>query len=315
MKFMFGLDLNLWRVFDSVMELRNLDRAAERLGITQSAVSHALRRLRLALDDPLFVRGPGGLRPTERAEQIAPGVHEALIALRGARAQPSFDPSVSQRAFTIAAPNYFCVLVIPQLVSRIRAEAPDITIHVVSVQESLVVALDRGSVDVALGAAAVDVPARLVQDVLYRDDLVWIARRDNPLVREPFDPERLVNQPRVGMSVPQPFQTLGEVIGDTLRLLPRRQIEFETPLADMTTAYDSPTVIAIAARTDFVALVPKATALRAMEQEKIAILGDAPGLSLEMAMLWHGQHRGDVGHKWLRDQIRSCSREVLARDH
>jgi DNA-binding transcriptional LysR family regulator len=166
MTFMKNIDLNLWRVFDSVMELRNLNRAAERLGVTQSAVSHALRRLRFALGDPLFVRGPDGLTPTERAEQIAPSVHEALVVLRGARAQPSFNPAVSNRGFTIAAPNYFCLLVIPRLFSRVRAAAPGIAIHVVPVLQDLIVSLDRGSIDVAVGAAAVDVPARLVQEVL-----------------------------------------------------------------------------------------------------------------------------------------------------
>jgi DNA-binding transcriptional LysR family regulator len=303
MTFMQSFDLNLWRVFDSVMELRNLNRAAERLGITQSAVSHALRRLRFALGDALFVRGPDGLRPTERAEQIAPSVHEALVVLRGARAQPSFNPAVSTKGFTIAAPNYFCLLVIPRLFSRVQAAAPGIAIHVVPVQEDLIVSLDRGSIDVALGATAVDVPARLVQEALYREAMVWISRRDHPAVRETFDPARLVSWPRVRISVPRPFRTLGEDTGDTLQLLPSRRLEAEAALATTTAVYDSLTAIAIAAQTDFLALIPKGIAVHAMSHEEIAILGEAPGLSREMAMLWHGQHRGDVAHKWLREQL------------
>jgi DNA-binding transcriptional LysR family regulator len=231
----------------------------------------------------------------------------AKARLIPAKVSSSSGSSVSNRGFTIAAPIYFCVLVIPHLISRIRAEAPGITIHVVPVQESLVVALDRGAIDVTLGAAAVDVPARLVQDALYREDMVWISRRDNPVAKKPFDAAQLVSQPRVGMAIPRPFHTMGEDTGDTLQLLPRRQLEFEAriSLADITTVYDSPTAIAIAARTDFVTLAPKGMALHAMKHEEIAILGDAHGLSLEMAMLWHSQHRGDAAPSGR--EMKSCS--------
>ena len=81
---MVELDLNLLRVFDTLFEMRSVTRAAGKLGLTQSAVSHALRRLRDALDDPVFVRAPGGLQPTARAIEIAPGVREGLAQLRGA---------------------------------------------------------------------------------------------------------------------------------------------------------------------------------------------------------------------------------------
>jgi DNA-binding transcriptional LysR family regulator len=309
---MHSIDLNLWRVFDTVMEVRNLNCAGARLGITQSAVSHALRRLRFTLGDPLFIRTPDGLRPTDRAEEIAPGIHEALVVLRGASAQPYFDPALSERRFTIVAPNYFCLLVIPRLFSRIRAAAPGIAIHVIPVQEDLVASLDRGSIDVALGAAAVDVPARLIQETFYREVMVWISRRDHPLVSEPFDPVLLLTYPRVGISVPRPYRIAGENAGDTPQLLPIRYLELETKLslASMTAVYDASTAIAVAARTDLLGLVTKGMAVHAMHYKEIAILGEAPGLSIEMAMLWHGRHRGDPGHKWLREEILHTMVEV-----
>ena len=87
------LDLNLLRVFDILMEVHSVSRAADRLGLTQSAVSHALARLREQLDDPLFVRARGGLIPTARAREIAPKVREGLASLRDAVSHPGFDPA------------------------------------------------------------------------------------------------------------------------------------------------------------------------------------------------------------------------------
>jgi DNA-binding transcriptional LysR family regulator len=82
------MDLNLLRVFDTLMELRSVTRAADRIGVTQSAVSHALGRLRHALDDPLFVRGAQGLQPTPRASEMAPGVREGLRQINQTLSHP-----------------------------------------------------------------------------------------------------------------------------------------------------------------------------------------------------------------------------------
>jgi DNA-binding transcriptional LysR family regulator len=290
------------------MELRSVTRAADRLGLTQSAVSHALRRLRVALGDPLFVRGPEGLNPTERAEDMAPGVHEALNTLRGARAQPVFDPSSARRRFTIAAASYFCALLVPALTARIRHEAPGVALHVVPVHEALVRSLDRGSVDLALGAA-VDAAARFVQERLYGEEMVWVAAGDNPIAAQPFDAARVASLPRVMISVTRPFEALEPAPGDVLQILPSRHIEAETPPSPdgIITVYDSQTAVAVAARTDHVALVAKRIAIRGKGRENIAILGPAPASSFEMTMLWHSKHRGDAGHAWLRNEIRHAA--------
>ena len=126
---MIEIDLNLLRVFDTLIEVRSVTRAAGKLGLTQSAVSHALARLRNALDDPLFVRAPGGLQPTARALEIAPGVREGLAQLRGALSPTEFDPATASRTFTLAAGSYFCVLLVPELIARVRAAAPDVVLR------------------------------------------------------------------------------------------------------------------------------------------------------------------------------------------
>src|SRR5580692_10410569 len=101
-----SLDLNLLRVFDAMADELNVTRAGGRLGLSQSAVSHALRRLRHALQDPLFVRGPEGMRPTARAEEIAPRLRQGLAQVQEALSPTAFSPSTTTRRFTIATSGY-----------------------------------------------------------------------------------------------------------------------------------------------------------------------------------------------------------------
>src|SRR5580765_1082764 len=100
------LDLNLLRVFDALAEERSVTRAGERLGLTQSAVSHALNRLRYALEDELFLRGPDGMTPTPRAAEIWPELRRGLSQLQHSLAPTEFAPEQAERTFHITASAY-----------------------------------------------------------------------------------------------------------------------------------------------------------------------------------------------------------------
>jgi len=104
---MVNIDLNLLRIFDILYDERSVTRAAAHLFFTQSAVSHALARLREVLGDPLFLRIPSGLQPTERAQQLAPRLRVALAEIRSAVAPPMFDPAKTRQHFVIAAGSDF----------------------------------------------------------------------------------------------------------------------------------------------------------------------------------------------------------------
>src|SRR6202051_2131645 len=92
-----NLDLNLLRVFEALMDERSATRAGARLGLTQSALSHALNRLRHVLKDELFVRGPDGMQPTERAAEIAPRLRQGLFQLQLALTPSAFIPEITDR--------------------------------------------------------------------------------------------------------------------------------------------------------------------------------------------------------------------------
>src|ERR1700756_5992033 len=95
------LDLNLLKIFEALRDERSAPRAGARLGLTQSAISHALNRLRYVLQDELFVRGPDGMQPSPRAGEIAPRLREGLLQLQLALGPVEFDPATTERCFTI----------------------------------------------------------------------------------------------------------------------------------------------------------------------------------------------------------------------
>lgn len=304
---MIDVDLNLLRVFDTLFEVRNVTRAAGRLGLTQSAVSHALRRLRDAIDDPLFVRGPGGLQPTARATEIAPGVREGLAQLRGALSPTEFVPATASRRFTIAAGAYFCTLVVPDLVAQLRVTAPDVIIRIVPLGADLLPELDQSGVDLALGAFT-RIPSRLASERLYREDLVWIAAADNPVATMPFDAALFAAAPRLTISVGRPFEPLRSALPEGVlerkTIAETGEVERLGLIDDAAAVYDALTAIAIVSRTDMVALVPRRFAERDDAAGIVTIDAPERGGGIDLMMLWHGKVDDDPGLAWLRGVIR-----------
>src|SRR5262245_17775553 len=121
-------DLNLLVLFQTVFEERHVARAAARLHVSPSAVSHGLGRLREALHDPLFMRNPRGVVPTARAEALATPVAEILSRVRDVVETDRFDPATSRRRFTIGAPDALCAVMLPRLLVTLRQRAPGIDV-------------------------------------------------------------------------------------------------------------------------------------------------------------------------------------------
>ncbi len=190
------LDLNLLKVFVALFDEGSVTKAGARLGLTQSAVSHALSRLRYALGDDLFVRGPFGMQPTPRASEIVPEVRLGLAHLQAAFAPPDFVPSETDRRFVMAAGPYPTSMLMPPLTARLRREAPGVSIRVRGPEGPPVEALDSGGCDLVLGIFG-RMPDRLAAEPVYGDRLVWVMREDHPLAERPLTLERLAQAPHV----------------------------------------------------------------------------------------------------------------------
>ena len=177
-----NLDLNLLRVFVVIWQERHLGAASERLNLTPSAVSHALRRLREHLGDELFVRAGRRLKPTAKAQHLGPIMQDYIDQLRGLiESQSTFDPSTSRRNFVVGLRDPIESTFLPNLM-RVRAEeAPNINVHSVRLDRTgMVEQLRQGQLDFAIDVQ-VEVPELVRQSLLTSDPLIVIMRKSHPL--------------------------------------------------------------------------------------------------------------------------------------
>lgn len=170
------IDLNLFRVFEVIYRERNLTRAAVILSLSQSAVSHALNRLREQLGDPLFVREGRGVAPTPLARQLAPGIQDALGGLlRSVSRGQHFDPQRDRRTFRLNMPEQMEPVVLPAILAHLRQVAPTLEVRSSSVHwAELKHELLAGRIDLAIEIAR-PTDTDLRQQLLLRDPLCVVA--------------------------------------------------------------------------------------------------------------------------------------------
>jgi DNA-binding transcriptional LysR family regulator len=182
------LDLNLLVLFEVVLDERNVARAAERLSLSPSAVSHGLGRLRRMLGDPLFLRNPKGVVPTARAQALAEPVAEVLSGVRRVLGAPArFEATTSRRRFAIGAPDAIGAVLLPKLLRAVRRDAPGIDIaarNVLPPWSETLADLDARRLDVAILPQS-EVPARFTTHLLFEEHFVVAMRRGHPLGRRP----------------------------------------------------------------------------------------------------------------------------------
>ena len=196
-------DLNLLLVFEALMRERHVTRAAERLYLSQPALSHSLKRLRESLDDPLFIRTEKGMQPTPRAQALQPVVQQALALLREGLAPPAlFSPANSTRRFTLATTDYFEEVMYPTFLSQLLAYAPGISFSIELItQEVLSEGLEQRQVDMVVGLDSQSVlPSGVIQTPWMDEDLVCLAASHNERVGEALDIAQFAREPHVELA-------------------------------------------------------------------------------------------------------------------
>jgi DNA-binding transcriptional LysR family regulator len=175
------LDLNLLLVFDALLRTRSTTLAAEELRLTQSAVSNALKRLRVAFSDPLFVKTPEGMLPTEFAQKLARPISEGLSSIRDAvETKSSFDPSTSDRTFHIYMSDIGQMVFMPKLIAELAKTAPKLKIVTVEVShKDAQYAMATGGIDLAIGLF-MNFSSGFHEQRLFREHYVAMVRRDHP---------------------------------------------------------------------------------------------------------------------------------------
>ncbi|WP_035986242.1 LysR family transcriptional regulator [Leptolyngbya sp. KIOST-1] len=180
-----AIDLNLLVAFEALHAERSVTGAAQRIHVGQPAMSAALGRLRSLLGDDLFVRVGREMKPTAKADAIAPQVAAALDTIRAALAAfPTFSPANSRQVFTLAASDYFASLVVPKLLELLSNQAPFIDLRFITVEkESFVELLEGGVIDVALGTFA-QLPNHILKENLLSERFVGVCRGGHPALQK-----------------------------------------------------------------------------------------------------------------------------------
>ncbi|MEJ8814676.1 LysR family transcriptional regulator [Variovorax ureilyticus] len=196
------LDLNLLTLFDALLREQSVTRAAEAVGVTQSAVSHALNRLRDFFDDPLFVKAPEGMVPTRKAEALKPAVVDIVAAIRQRiLSEAAFDPATSHRIFTLCMTDMGELVFLPPLLNQFRALAPRCRVRTLQVpSEQIEGLLSSGEADLALGSIRT-APEGLYRQRLFMHLLVTIVSARNRQVGEQLTLQQFEQMPHVAVSL------------------------------------------------------------------------------------------------------------------
>ncbi|HVP20913.1 MAG TPA: LysR family transcriptional regulator [Anaerolineaceae bacterium] len=291
-------DLNLLVAFDWLMQEQNVSRAAERMFVSQSAMSHTLQRLRQQLDDPLLVKTPSGMKPTERAMALIEPVRAVLREVESLIRQPEvFDPARSQRRFVMAATDYMDFLLIPPLIERIAQEAPGIDIHVKRTDLPFPEKeLETGELDIVLGFEAILKPAGyLTSRKLFDDRMTCLLRRDHPIIQG--DKISLDDYITLKHMLISRTGTRTGVIDDWLA---ERGLERRIALI-VPHFLSAPFIVA---KTDMLLSLPLRIAEQFVRLAPLRVLPVPIELpSYDLVMIWHPLRENDSAHRWLREQI------------
>lgn len=290
------IDLNLLVAFDALMSEGGVTRAAVKVGLGQSAMSHALARLRLMFADELLVRAPGGMKPTPKALALTEPVRAALAQIEAIVAPPAaFDPATADRVFTIGLPDSTEVLLVPRLIAHLQAVAPRVRLLLRSVDRYRILQdLDAGRVDLGIGLFE-EGEAHHKRRLLHRDDYLCIFNSELVGVEPPISLEDYVRLPHVLTSLVESAHGVVDVALAKLGLT-------------RTIALTSPRFTAV----PFV--VREAPVIATMHSRVARFFAGAMGLAVSPApielpdiaisMIWHSSFDADPANRWLRETIR-----------
>jgi len=287
-------DLNLLQTFHAVHATGSVSRAAERLGVSQPTVSHALRRLRAAHKDALFVRARGGMAPTAKAERLAGAVGHALSTLETAlRETDSYDPLRSERTFRLHMSDIGEAIFLPSLVAALARHAPKVRLEAFQLDDAEILpALEGGRIDLALGyIPALDVERRF----LLHEQYVVLMRGGHPLARRAPTREALArldyvlvrSHPASGRAL----QALG--LQDRIRLtLPHFMV-----------------LPRIVAETDLAAVMPSRLAAAFRQMGHYAVRRPRGLPKFDVSVHWYWRYESEPANRWLRELIVGLFRE------
>jgi DNA-binding transcriptional LysR family regulator len=305
------LDLTQIRLVAELSRLHQISAASERIGISQSAASHALAKLRKQLGDPLFTRTAKGLEPTPYGERLGIAARESLDVLQaGLASSRPFDPRTTTRRFNFYTSNVGQMVLLPKLVARLKSQAPGATLRVVPIPiENPGEALSSGEVDVAVGFFDNLLTTGFLQSFLFMERYVCIVRAGHPNFR-------------MGMSV-EAFTNSEHAIADSTgmahAIIDQLLARYDVHRQDTVRVPDFHVLPTVIANSDLLAVIPSRLAQALQHQAAIKVLPmPVPMPPWKIHIYWHERYHHDPPIRWFRslfvELFRSRSARASTRD-
>jgi DNA-binding transcriptional LysR family regulator len=289
------LDLNLLVLLDALLAERSVTRAAARVSLGQSAMSHNLARLRLLFQDELLVRTADGMQPTPRAAALIAPVRAVLADIQAiALRRPTFDPATAERRFRITVPDRLEITLVPRLLKLLVREAPGISLQLRSSDRFAVVGmLDRDELDLGIGVFTEGGTAHK-RRILYQEGFLCLYPPELAGISAPITLEEYVSLPHVLASGREDPRGRADDALAALGLT--RRVLVSTPhfLA----------IPHLLRSAGAIATLPATLAQSFVPEFALATTSlpfDMP--VLDVSMLWHASYDADPAHRWLRDRV------------
>jgi len=295
-----SLDLNLLLALDALIEERSVTRAAQRMGLSQPAMSHTLGRLRDWFGDELLVRSGAEMVPTARATALATPLRHQLQALETLLTPQTFDPAEATLTLKLATTDYAQLLLFPELVRRLQTDAPGIRVFARTyTADDRWEVLRQGEIDIAIGVFDLDaVPSDFFVQDLWDDTLISVLRADHPALDRPFDLDAFLSVSHLLVS---PMGGKRGFIDDALEAQ-----GLERHIAVWTQDFLTAPFILLA--TDCVITIPRLFAERISQHIGLAMRPAPvePGW-FTVRMMWHARSQNDPAQAWLRGVVKDAA--------
>lgn len=297
-----GRDLNLLPALDALLAHRNVTRAAQQAGMSQPAMSRALQRLRGIFADPLLVRTAKGYVLTARGEALARQLPGTLDNLRAIYREPGFDPALAQRMVTLAATDMHTSVLVPDLMARLAAEAPLLSIRIEAIGPQTIARTEEGAIALAFATGGFPLPTGAVAEIIGRDRLALVMRQGHPLAHRAWQKSDYADYPHAAISL------MGDGQSELDALLARDGIVRRMGLV---TPYFSAALAAVAA-SDMVATVSETYARQFAAFHNLHITRPPfDTVEFELCLVWAHTRSGDPLLAWLIDLIKKVAEQQL----
>ena len=292
------LDVRSLRMLKILLETGSVTKAGEALSIGQPAASRVLAQLRLALEDPLLVRGRHGNTLTPRAKALRPVVSQALDLVSTLLSQRPFEPQNADLTLRIATTDYGAATVLAPLVQQLASSAPNIRIDISSWNTQTLSKLEDGQLDFALHSES-NLPENFHHRILFTDNYACLVRHGHPLSKKrrrdgSLDPKAAALFPQIMMLYPEGDRLASD---DVLKRLgyPSRRIVMSTPYFT-----SAPLLVS---GTDNLILLPSRLGETLTKSAPVTLIALHADTDFEYRLIWHERTQKDQGRSWIRTQI------------